>query len=177
ETSSIGVNVPARSRRNPHRGVSRMACYPRCMPASFAARSESPFEGLLVGGERVGGSTGEQRLLVNPADGRPLARVAQAAVEDVDRAARLAEECYRSDWRRRTPRDRAAVLFRVASLIREHADELALMESRNVGKPLASAKGEVLSGADCFEYYAGAVTKFGGETIPVSARGACMTFR
>jgi betaine-aldehyde dehydrogenase len=147
------------------------------MSASPAPRSETPFEGLLIGGERREGSSEEQRLLVNPANGEPLARVAQAAVEDVDRAARLAEEAYRADWRRRMPRERAAILFRVAALIREHGDELASIESRNVGKPIGGAKSEILSGADCFDYYAGAVTKFGGETIPVSAPGACITFR
>ena len=56
-----------------------------------------------------------------------------------DIAARLAEESYRSDWRRRMPRERAAILFRVAELIREHGDELASIESRNVGKPMPPA--------------------------------------
>ncbi len=142
-----------------------------------AVGAEVPWEGLLVTGERRQGSRGEERLLVNPSTGKPLARVAQAAVEDVDEAVRIAEDCYRKDWRRRTPRERAAALLRLADLVRERADELALIESRNVGKPLAAAKAEVLGGADCFEYYAGAVTKFGGETIPVSARGVSLTFR
>jgi len=74
------------------------------MSTSSAARSEAPFEGLLISGERVAGSGVEQRLLVNPANGRPLARVAQAGAEDVDRAAQVADECYRKDWRRRMPR-------------------------------------------------------------------------
>src|SRR5260370_31911974 len=115
-------------------------CYPRRLSASPAPGSETTFEGLLIGGERREGTAGEQRLLVNPANGEPLARVAQAAVEDVDRAARLAEESYRSDWRRRMPRERAAILFRVAALIPEHGDELAAIESRNVGTPLGAAK-------------------------------------
>lgn len=113
----------------------------------------------------------------DPATGQPLASVAQATSEDVDRAARLADETYRNDWKRRTPKERAAVLFKLAAVIREHADELALIESRNVGKPIGSARGEILSGADCFEYYAGAATKFGGSTIPVSAPGVSITLR
>jgi 3-isopropylmalate/(R)-2-methylmalate dehydratase large subunit len=64
-----------------------------------------------------------------------------------------------------TPRDRARVLFRAAALIRERVDALAAIERTHAGKPLASVKGEILSGADTFEFYAGAVTKFGGSTI------------
>ncbi len=119
----------------------------------------------------------EGRLLANPATGEPLARVAEAGAQEVDAAARAAEECFRKAWRRRLPRDRSRVLLRLADLVRDHADELALLESRNVGKPLKAARSEVLSGADCFEYYAGAVTKFGGQTIPVSAPGLALTLR
>jgi betaine-aldehyde dehydrogenase len=119
----------------------------------------------------------EERVLVNPATGEMLACVAESTVEDADRAARLAEDCFRKEWGRRSPRERSAALFRLAALVREHADDIAFLESRNVGKPLAAAKAEVLSGADCFEYYAGAVTKFGGDTIPVSAPGLSLTLR
>jgi len=128
-------------------------------------------------GQRPAGAGQEERVLVNPATGEPLARVAQAGAGDVENAARLAEHCFRKDWRHQTPRERSAVLLRLAALIREHAGELALAESRNVGKPLAAARAEVLSGADCFEYYAGAVTKFAGDTLPVSARGVSLTLR
>jgi len=130
-----------------------------------------------VGGERPEGAAGERRLVFDPATGEAIASVAQATAQDVDRAARLANEAYRGDWKRRTPKDRAAVLFRMAARIREEAEDLARLESRNTGKPIASARGEISLGADCFEYYGGAVTKFGGSTIPVSARGASMTFR
>jgi acyl-CoA reductase-like NAD-dependent aldehyde dehydrogenase len=136
-----------------------------------------PEASLLVGGERSEGAAGERRLVFDPATGEPIASVAQATADDVDRAAQLADGAYRDDWKRRTPRDRAAVLFRLAALIREKANELARLESRNTGKPIASARGEISLGADCFEYYAGAATKFGGSTIPVSARGTSVTFR
>jgi betaine-aldehyde dehydrogenase len=132
---------------------------------------------LVIGGDRVPGASGDRREAMDPATGEPIASVARAGLEDVDRAARAADEAFRRDWKRRTPRERAAVLFELARLIRKEAGDLALLESRNTGKPLASARGEVLMGADCFEYYAGAATKFGGSTIPVSARGASVTFR
>ena len=143
----------------------------------MSAAAVVPDAPLLVGGERPEGAGGERRVVSNPATGEAIASVAQATPEDVDRAARLADETFRRDWRRRTPKERASILFALAALIRNRADELAGLESRNTGKPIASARGEILLGADCFEFYAGAATKFGGSTIPVSARGASVTFR
>ena len=145
----------------------------------MAARidSEAPQVGLLIGEERPSGATERYRRIGDPATGEAIASVAQAGAEDVDRAASLANRVYRDDWRRRTPRERAARLFELARRIRDAANELAMLESRNTGKPIGSARGEILMGADCFEYYAGAATKFGGSTIPVSAPGASVTFR
>jgi len=131
----------------------------------------------LLGGERPAGSGGARRVIVDPATGEPIAFVVQATPEDVGRAAGLADAAWRRDWKRRTPKERASILFRLAARIREEADALARLESRNTGKPIGSARGEILMGADCFEFYAGAVTKFGGSTIPVSARGTSVTFR
>ena len=119
----------------------------------------------------------EERTLINPATGEALARIPQSTVEDVDRAVRSAYASFRGSWRERTPRERSGLLFRLSSLIRDAADELALLESQNVGKPIASARSEILSAADCFEYYAGAVTKVLGSTIPVSAPGLSLTLR
>ena len=62
-----------------------------------------PEASLLVGGERSEGAAGERRPVFDPATGEPIASVAQAAAEDVDRAARLADVAYREDWKRRTP--------------------------------------------------------------------------
>ena len=74
------------------------------------------------------------------------------------------------------PGDRIRLLRRLATLVEEHAEELALLETRNVGKPISDARGEVGMVADVFHFYAGAVDKHGGETIPV-AGGVDVTFR
>src|SRR5205085_7582501 len=74
------------------------------------------------------------------------------------------------------PGDRARLLLRLASIVEEHAEELARIESGNVGKPITGARGEVQMVADVFHYYAGAVDKHHGQTIPV-AGGVDMTFR
>ncbi|MGH3019404.1 MAG: aldehyde dehydrogenase family protein, partial [Gaiellaceae bacterium] len=74
------------------------------------------------------------------------------------------------------PTDRARLLRRLASLVEENAEELARIESQNVGKPISGARGEVGMVAEVFHFYAGAVDKHHGETIPV-AGGVDMTFR
>ena len=74
------------------------------------------------------------------------------------------------------PTDRARLLRRLATLVEEHAEELARIESRNVGKPIAGARGEIGMVAQVFHFYAGAVDKHYGETIPV-AGGVDLTFR
>ncbi len=67
--------------------------------------------------------------------------------------------------------------MRLAQLIRDNADELARLESRNVGKPIRDSRDEVALAANCFEYYAGTTNKVGGQTIPGAAPGVLMTFR
>jgi len=69
------------------------------------------------------------------------------------------------------------MLMRLSQLIRDNADELATMESRNVGKPIRDSRDEVALAANCFEYYAGTTNKIGGQTIPGAAPGVLMTFR
>ncbi|MCK4277053.1 MAG: aldehyde dehydrogenase, partial [Phycisphaerae bacterium] len=67
--------------------------------------------------------------------------------------------------------------LKLAALIRQNAEQLAVLESRNVGKPISSARGEILAGAKCFEYYASGISRFCGETIPVAAKGFDYTLR
>jgi betaine-aldehyde dehydrogenase len=74
-------------------------------------------------------------------------------------------------------RERGQLLRRIADGLREKADHFAQLESRNAGKPIGAARGEVGAAANCFEYYGGAVDKVAGQTLPVAARGHAFTFR
>ena len=111
----------------------------------------------------------------NPATEEPIAELEQAGVEETDAAVARARAAFPS-WRGIAPADRARLLRRVAMLVEESAEELARIESRNVGKPIAGARGEVAMVAQVFHFYAGAVDKHYGETIPV-AGGVDVTFR
>jgi acyl-CoA reductase-like NAD-dependent aldehyde dehydrogenase len=115
------------------------------------------------------------KTVINPATEDAIAEVPEATIEDVDRAIAAAKTAW-PEWRRVAPSDRARLLRRLAALVEEQGEELATLETRNVGKPIADARGEVGMVAEVFFYYAGAVDKHFGETIPVEG-GADFTFR
>jgi acyl-CoA reductase-like NAD-dependent aldehyde dehydrogenase len=112
--------------------------------------------------------------VVNPANGRPIAELDEAGIEETDRAVAMALAAFPA-WRAVKPGDRARLLRRLAVLVEEHSEELARLETRNVGKPIADSRGEVAMVADVFHFYAGAIDKHHGQTIPV-AGGIDMTF-
>jgi len=114
-------------------------------------------------------------IVLNPATEEPIAELEQAGVEEADEAVARAAEAYPA-WRSVAPGDRARLLRRVATLVEEHGEELAKIESRNVGKPISGARGEIGMVAQVFHFYAGAVDKHYGQTIP-AAGGEAMTFR
>jgi betaine-aldehyde dehydrogenase len=113
--------------------------------------------------------------VVEPATEEVMARVPKAGVEDADAAVARARDAFPA-WRRVTAADRAVLMRSVAAAIRTHASELARLEARNVGKPIADAHGEVGMVADVFDYYAGAPERLLGDTIPV-AGGIDFTLR
>jgi len=114
-------------------------------------------------------------VVVNPATEATIATLAEAGVEETDAAVARARAAY-PVWRAVSPADRGRLLRRLATLVEEHHEELSQIESRNAGKPISGARGEIGMVADVFHFYAGAVDKRHGETIPV-ARGVDMTFR
>jgi betaine-aldehyde dehydrogenase len=113
--------------------------------------------------------------ILNPATEETIAEIEAAGVDETDAAVARAREAF-PDWRAVAPTDRARLLRRLATLVEEHGEELSRLESRNVGKPIQGARGEVGMVAQVFHYYAGAVDKHFGETIPV-AGGVDLTFR
>ena len=133
---------------------------------------------LMIDGLEVQAVSGMCYQPINPANGEAVAEVASAGLEDVDLAVVAAKKAFdEGPWRKMTARSRGDVLYKLANLIRENSEEIAICETINMGKPISSSRGEVGAGAYTFEYYAGAVTKFFGETIPVSGEGINLTLR
>jgi acyl-CoA reductase-like NAD-dependent aldehyde dehydrogenase len=113
--------------------------------------------------------------VVNPATEETIATLDSAGIEEADAAVARARAAY-PGWRAVSPAERGRLLRRLATLVEEHHEEVSQIESHNTGKPISSARGEIGMVADVFHFYAGAVDKRHGETIPV-AGGVDMTFR
>jgi betaine-aldehyde dehydrogenase len=113
--------------------------------------------------------------VVEPATEQVMAEVPRAGVEETDAAVARAKAAF-EDWRRVAPGDRAAVMHLLADALDDRQEELAKLEARNVGKPIADARGEIGMVVETFRYYAGAPERLLGQTIPV-AGGVDMTFR
>jgi phenylacetaldehyde dehydrogenase len=125
---------------------------------------------LHINGEDVAGQSETTFSTFNPANGTVLAIVNEASADDVDTTVKFAREALENpNWRDMSPRDRAALLFRLADLLEEHAEELSQLESLDSGKPLSNArKTDIPQSADHIRYFAGWATKIEGSTVPSS---------
>ena len=132
---------------------------------------------LWIGGRSTAAATGKTYELKNPATGETILDVAEGGPADVDVAVRAAAKALQGPWGKLAPRARAKVLFELARLVRESKEELAQLETLNAGKTINDSRDEIGLVADVFEYYAGAVTKHFGETIPVGNPGIELTLR
>ncbi|TMK27644.1 MAG: gamma-aminobutyraldehyde dehydrogenase [Actinobacteria bacterium] len=124
----------------------------------------------LVGGEWVDAAGGKTMEVLNPATGETIAEVPRASAADVDRAVQAAKKAL-VEWLETTPGERAEMLLKLADAIDEHADELAEIESRNVGKPLAAAKDEMPVCSDNIRFFAGAARVLEGKSAGEYMRG------
>ena len=113
--------------------------------------------------------------VLNPATEEPIAELEQAGVEETDAAVARAKAAFPA-WRAVAPADRGRLLRRLATLVEENHEALSRLESANAGKPISGARGEIGMVAQVLHFYAGAVDKHYGETIPV-AGGVDITFR
>ncbi len=124
----------------------------------------------FIGGEWVDSTGGDTMEVLNPATGEVIAEVPNATADDVDRAVQAAKKAL-VEWRETTPGERAEVLLKVADLIDEHTEELAEIESRNVGKPLSYARDEMPVCADNFRFFAGAARVLEGKSAGEYMKG------
>jgi acyl-CoA reductase-like NAD-dependent aldehyde dehydrogenase len=134
---------------------------------SFASAEQQ----LLIGGEKVDAVDGATFETLDPATRNVITTVAQGGAADVDRAVTAARAAFEhgSDWRKMTPGDRGRAMTRLATLVEDHADELAELESLDNGKPLKFARYVDVAGTIAhLHYYAGWCTKIEGGTLPVS---------
>jgi len=135
-------------------------------------------ERLVLGGERVLASEGKTFSVIEPGTGKSFAEVAEAGVQDVQRAVQIANQAFEEGkWPRLSATERGRILLRASTLVRERLEDIAIVEARNAGKPIRDARGEIGLVAAVLEYWGGAANKIFGETIPVQDAGMEVTLR
>jgi len=146
-------------------------------PESTDIVSIAPRYGLFIGGEFVPPAADQYFATLNPATEEPLAEVAQAGQQDVDRAVAAARAAYEGPWGATPGRDRAKYLYRIARVLQERAREFAVLESLDNGKPIRESRDvDIPLAAAHFFYYAGWADKlehagFGPDPRPVGVAG------
>ncbi len=148
-------------------------------PTAAAAAADIHQARMVIGGEQVDAVDGQTFEVVNPATGKVIATAPLGGREDVDHAVAAAQKALDDPkgWSTWSASKRGRTLAKYSAVVKQHLEELAQLESRNVGKPIRSARGEALAVSLVFEYYAGAANKVFGETIPTSAPGLDFTLR
>ncbi|HBT67978.1 MAG TPA: betaine-aldehyde dehydrogenase [Agrobacterium sp.] len=125
--------------------------------------------GMLVNGRLIAAESGKRFETCDPADGKRLTTVPQAAASDIDLAAKAAHAAFHGEWGSMLPATRGNLLWRLADLVEQNADQLAELESIDNGKPAAFARAvDVQWAIDHLRYFAGWPTKIDGENLPVS---------
>src|SRR3954466_6347613 len=118
---------------------------------------------ILIGGEFADAASGETMEVIAPATGETIAEVPRCGAEDVDRAVEAAQAAA-PEWLEKTPKGRCELLHRMADVMEEHAEELAQLESVNVGKPLMVSRDEMPFSADNLRFFAGAARVLEGKS-------------
>jgi 1-pyrroline dehydrogenase len=127
-------------------------------------------EKIFIDGEFTEGADGEWRRVLNPATGEVIAEVPECSAKDVDRAVAAARRAL-GKWFDTTPAERSGMLHGLADVLEENAEELAQLESRNVGKPIASARGELPYIVDNLRFFAGVARDIEGKSAGEYIRG------
>lgn len=143
-----------------------------------AAIAEIPHHMLLIDGKHVAAAHGRTFESIDPATEEVIAVIEEGGEADVNRAVAAARRAFDGVWRRMRPVERGRILMRLAELMEQHGDEIAELESRDAGKPIAGVLRQDLPAAiDTLTYYAGWADKIHGEVIPTREDAFTYTLR
>lgn len=131
---------------------------------------------MFINGEFVDSASGQTEAIINPATEETLGQVPVSGAEDVDRAVKAAHAAFEG-WSATPPGERARALLKLADLLEDNAEELAQLESKNVGKPISLARGEVPFMADNLRFFAGAGRCLEGRSTGEYTRGVTSWIR
>jgi aldehyde dehydrogenase (NAD+) len=131
---------------------------------------------MLIDGRWVDAASGKTFQTVNPSTGEVLATVAEGDSEDIDRAVEAARRAFDGPWRKFTPFERQNLLLKLADLVEQNFDELAALDTVDMGAPISRTKGGRLRVLGMLRYYAGQAVAIHGETIENSLPGSYVSF-
>ncbi len=131
----------------------------------------------FIANEQQPSSTGRTLPVIDPSDGQPYDEIQRGTGEDLDRAVKAARHCYEGTWSKLSAAERGRLLMRLSQKVADHAEELALLEQRDCGKPTRQARADAAALARYFEFYAGACDKLHGETLPYLDGYSVLTWR
>jgi aldehyde dehydrogenase (NAD+) len=133
---------------------------------------------ILIGGDWRKPIKGDTLAVFNPSDGAEFARIARGGALDIDAAVLAARAALESGaWGKTTAVERGRLLTKLSQKVLEHAEELAVLEAKDTGKPISQARADSTALARYFEYYGGAADKVHGETLPFMAGYTALTLR
>lgn len=130
---------------------------------------------LLVDGKWVAAASGERIDTFNPADGRVIASLARGGATDIDNAVKAARKAFEGEWSRWTPRERQLLLLRINALIADHAEELAILETMDMGAPLSRTRETVKWVSKMLDFFASCTGAATTTTAANSLPGRIMT--
>ena len=133
-------------------------------------------KGLFIDGKVVPAASGECFDTINPATGEPVAQVALAGLEDVDRAVAAARRAFEGPWSKLKPFERQQLMIRLASVVEAHFDELAMLDTLDMGAPIGRTTLGKRRAVGLLNFYAGLITSEHGRTIANSAPGEIFTY-
>ena len=131
----------------------------------------------FIANQSVPSASGRTLPVIDPSDGQPFDEIQRSDAADIDAAVRAARACFDGPWSQLSAAERGRLLMALSRKVAEHADELALLEQRDCGKPTKQAKADAAALARYFEFYAGACDKLHGETIPYQSGYSVFTWR
>ncbi len=131
---------------------------------------------LFIDGRWVEAASGKTFDSINPSTGEVLAAVAEGDSEDIDRAVEAARRAFEGPWRKWKPFDRQNLLLKLADLVEQNFDELALLDTLDMGAPISRTRANRLRALGMLRYYAGQATAIHGETIENSLPGDYVSF-
>jgi acyl-CoA reductase-like NAD-dependent aldehyde dehydrogenase len=133
----------------------------------------------FINGERVAARDEQTFACISPVDGRVLTDVSRCGVADIDRAVASARAAFDDRrWRGKSPADRKRVMIKFADLLLAHGDELAMMETLDMGKPVKFSRSvDVNSASNCIRWYGEAVDKIYDEIAPTASTALALITR